>query len=462
MYDLIVIGAGAAGLNIASFINKAGFKVLLAEKDEKNIGGDCLNYGCIPSKSLIHVARQVHDARLAASFGFKTSGRINLAKVMQYVKERINIIRVHENADYFRSQGMDVRIGTASFCGRDAIEINKEKYRAKNIVIATGSRPRQLKIPGSEKAELLNNETVFDLQQLPKNLLVIGGGPIGAELGQAFSYLGSKVTILQKGPMFLPKEDRDIANMLLDAFKKQRIEVFMDAEPKEFLSKNELLYSYPGGAKKLRFDAALVSIGRDLDFSELQLDRAGIRTKDGRIALNDYLQTTNKNVYVSGDAAGSYQFTHATELHAGVIIKNFFSPFRSKVNYEKLGWVTYTDPEIATFGVHKNELQKRGIEHRTLTTDFSMDDRAITDDYVGLLKLHISKDRILGGTMISRNAGELVQELILAMEAEIDIKHIFNKVYPYPTASRINKRTIAEIFKNKLNSRTKRLLRWLY
>lgn len=462
-HDIIVIGAGAGGLNIAGFMNKVGFRTLLIEREEGRIGGDCLNFGCVPSKALIHLAKLVHGARQAKEFGVGMTGEVSMAKVRSYIRSRIETIREHENADYFRGQGMDVIIGEARFTGKDSVCVGSEEYTAKNIVIATGSRPRRLDIEGSGNVHMVTNEEIFSLDKLPKELLVVGGGPIGIELGQAFQRLGSHVTVVQRGDRFLAKERKDISDILLERLKKEGMRFMFDAEPRRFEGRDTAIISAGGAGQKVRFDTVLTSIGRELDFSSLQVEMAGIEVEEGKIKVDRHLRTTNPHVYLCGDVAGSYQFTHATELHASVIITNLISPVRKSLDYDTFSWVTFTDPEIATFGLSEDEIGKRGIPYETLTYDFNDDDRSIVDDFRdGRMVLFLSRGKILGGSMIGENAGELCQELLLAMSSGLDVKHLFRKTYPYPTASRVNKRIISDHISQKLGTRTKKILRWLY
>lgn len=488
-YDIIIIGAGSGGLNIASFMNRAGFKVLLIDKSDKHIGGDCLNFGCVPSKALIHAARVVHNAKEAGRFSLSTRGKtdtIDMAKVSSYVKSKVDTIRVHENADYFRSRGMEVVLGNARFASKNEVVVNDTIYKAKKIVIATGSRPRKLNIPGIDKVKYLTNETIFEVKKLPVKLVIIGGGPIGIELGQAYARLGSDVYVIDNGSIFLPKEDPNISAILLKQLLKEGLKFYFNSKPIKFSSSNELILEQKDNKDnttntnntsnisedrnnpnilKLRFDALLVSVGRELNIEEMDLDKAGIElTEDKKkIKVDNYLRTTNKKVLVCGDAAGSYQFTHAAELHAGIILHNFFSPFKKKLSYDNFSWVTYTSPEIATFGLNEAQLNEKKIKFEKLELDFTDDDRAIVDESTaGKLKLYISKSRILGGTMIAENAGELFQELVLANSSGLTIDKIFKKIYPYPTASRVNKKIIANYLKKKLNPLTKKLLHLCY
>ncbi len=465
-YDIIVIGAGSGGLNIAGFMNRAGFKVLLIDKTDRRIGGDCLNSGCVPSKALIHIARLLKNANEANRFGLTVNGKADITEVLGYVKEKQEVIRVHENADHFRKIGMDVALGEARFAGPDSVTVGNETYRSKKIILATGSRPRKLNVPGIEKVKYETNETIFDLDKLPDHLVVIGGGPIGIELGQAFRHLGSKVTVVEMDSKFLPKESPEIAEVLRRRMESEGVNFIFNASVREFTSPNQaIIINKDNKETRIDFDTMLVSIGRDYNINGLSLEKAGIELDETgkRLKVDEYLRTTNKRVYVSGDVAGSYQFTHAAEVHAGVIINNFFSPFKKKLNNDHMAWVTYTSPEIATFGLNEEQLKQRGISYEKVVFDFDEDDRAIVDEaQYGKLLLFIAKDRILGGSMVAENAGELSQELILANSSGLKLKHIFGKVYPYPTASRVNKRIISLYYANKLTPFAKKVLHLFY
>ncbi len=466
-FDIIVIGAGSGGLNIAGFMNRAGFRVLLVDKSDEHIGGDCLNFGCVPSKALIHVARMVHNAKRSAEFGLTVDGGVDWKKVRDYIKAKQAIIRTHENAEWFRGRGMTVVLGSAEFVSPNSICVAGTTYSAKKIVIATGSRPRVLTESGIERvARILNNENIFDMEILPKKLLVIGGGPIGIEISQALSLLGSEVLVSHHGETILGKEDPEISNVLLAELKKQGVQFLLGSKLKEFVSGNEaILVDEFDKEVHVQFDAVFVGIGRVLNVEGLELLKANIAMNDrGGIEVDEYLRTTNKNVFLCGDIAGGFQFTHAAEMHAATILRNFFSPFKRKFSGDKIAWTTFTFPEVATYGLREEELKMRGISYTALATSFEEDDRAITDEYqYGKAKMFVSpKGKILGGTMVAPNAGELIQELVLANSANISIKDIFNKTYPYPTATRINKRLITPLFANSLTALNKKLLQLLY
>ncbi|MEO6357541.1 MAG: FAD-dependent oxidoreductase, partial [Ferruginibacter sp.] len=427
-YDIIIIGAGSGGLSVGLFMNKAGLKVLMLAKTENAIGGDCLNDGCVPSKALIHVAKIANSAKTAAAFGLQVSGKVDIQKAIDYVYSKQELIRKHENAQWLREQGIDVVLGNAHFANQNEVDVNGEKYTGKKIVIATGSSPKKLQVPGVEKVKYYDNEKVFHLQDLPARLLVIGGGPIGIEIAQALNRLGSKVTVIHKGAMILERDDATLTAILLTQLQAEGIEFIFNATIEEFTSASEGVIRISGTVQAIHFDAVFVATGRELLLQPLQLQKAGIAVKDNKIIIDQYLRTTNKNVFVCGDIAGDLQFSHAAEFHARILINNFFSPLKKKLDNRYMSWVTFTDPEVATFGLNEKQLQERNIRFEKLEQDFSMDDRAVVDNYrYGKQVVLISKGAwykkqvILGGSMIAPNAGELIQELILANANKLSI-----------------------------------------
>ncbi|MDZ4838373.1 MAG: NAD(P)/FAD-dependent oxidoreductase [Bacteroidota bacterium] len=469
-FDIIVIGAGSGGLSVGLFMSQAGFKVLMVSKSDEDIGGDCLNDGCVPSKALIHVAKIIKNAREATQFGVETLGKVDIKKVINYIQSKQSLIREHENAQWLQDRGITVALGTASFTGKREIAVDGKLYSAKKIVIATGSKPRKLNIVGVEKVNYFDNESIFHLDTLPEAILCIGGGPIGIEMAQALSRLGSKVTIVHKGTEILEHDDVAVTSVLLQELKKEGIEFLFDTEIESFTSATEArIKKNKGETKTIHFDAVFVAIGRELSLETLNLEKADIAVEKKNIKIDHHLKTTNKHVLICGDVAGDLQFSHAAEFHARIILNNLFTPFKKKLNNQYMSWVTFTDPELATFGLSEKQLQKQGIHYRKLVKDFDEDDRAVVDNYrYGKLVLFVSragllkKQKLLGGTMVSPNAGELIQELILANSANLSINLLFNKIYPYPVASRINQSIIVDLKSEGLTSFIKSLLRKAY
>jgi len=464
--DIIVIGAGSGGLSVGLFLAKVGIKVTMIVKSDKDVGGECLNDGCVPSKALIHVARQIRAAREAQSFGIKLSGEVDIQKAIGYVHAQQEIIRKHENAEWLTEQGINVVLGEASFAGKTEVEVNGKVFSAKKIILATGSKPRKLKIEGVEKVNYFDNENIFHISQLPKKLLVVGGGPIGIEIAQAMQRLGSEVTVVEEGNGILTHDHKSLTNILLKRLQDEGIIFHFDVSLQKFSSPIEAVLKKKNGEEfSLSFDAVFVGIGRVLLLEALQLNKAGIEVKDHKIIVDDQLRTTNKDVMVCGDVAGDLQFSHAAEFHGRIILNNLFSPLNKKLNNDHMSWVTFTDPEIATFGLNEKQLKDRSIRYEKLEQDFSDDDRAVTDNYqYARTILYISKggffkkEKIIGGTMIAPGAGELIQELILANTLGLSISSIFDKIYPYPVATRINQQLIVRHKQKTLTSGLIKLL----
>ncbi len=470
-YDIIVIGAGSAGLSVSLGMHELGFDVLLIDKSDKRIGGECLNDGCVPSKALIHIAKTIHEAKGSQEFGLEVSGVVDFQKVKDYIQNVQNTIKEHENATYFTDLGLDVELGTARFLSENTIGINDKKISAKKIVIATGSKPKIIPIKGIKNVTVYTNETIFDIKELPKKMVIIGGGPIGCEFSQAFSRLGTKVSVIETGDRILSKEDPEISQVLFERLKGEGIEFFLNSEILEFSGSNTIILQKDQGKRSLDFDLVLMGVGREVNFNDLDLGKAGIKVNEnGDLVINEYLQTTNKHVYVAGDAADQMNFSHGAEHQATTIIKNFLNPFKSKISYEHFSWVTFTDPEVATFGRQAKNLEVKGEKFERLELDFNEDDRAVIGDYrYGKLILFVKKTiipggdrKILGGSMIAPHAGEIIQELVLANSAGMGTKALFDKLPAYPVASRVNKSIITEMVRKEIGPKIKKLLRKFY
>jgi pyruvate/2-oxoglutarate dehydrogenase complex dihydrolipoamide dehydrogenase (E3) component len=445
----------------------------MIEKNARNIGGDCLNSGCVPSKAIIHVARQFAHGRQAQSFGLWVEGKADLSKVMAYVHQWQELIRAHENTDYLRKQGLDVVIGRAHLLYKETVAVDDATYMGKRIILATGSKLRKLEVNGADEANLHTNETVFyDLHALLDHLLIIGGGPIGCEMAQAFRRLGSEVTIVDRGERLMTKELPEFSHILEAQFEKKGIKILHEAEVTAFPSPHVAEVSFKNQSKStVEFDAALVAIGREVTTTGLDFEKAGIEVRDHKIVINEYLQTTNPWVYTAGDSTGLYYFSHGAEKHVRQLMRNFFIPFfKKKHSYHELSWVTFTEPEVATFGRSEKDLMDEGVDFQTIQHSFKDDDRAVTDDYrYGKLVLYISKKKwflgkrtILGGSMIALGAGELIQELFTAQLAKLNTNVLFNKAYAYPVASRINQAATNKVRYGDLTPSLKVFFGWLY
>lgn len=460
-YDIIVIGGGSAGLGALGMAEEMGWTPLLIDKEEAHIGGDCLNFGCVPSKALIHLAKQFHGARKSSAFGLEVQGKADMKKILDYVHSKQAVIRAHESADYLRSKGIDLEIGTASFHDERTLKVGDRLFSSDRIIIATGSRPRHIPFRGLDKAKAFTNENLFyEMTELPERLLVVGGGPIGCEMAQTFQRFGSEVTIVDMADRVLNKERKEYSEILMTQLKNEGITIITEAKLSEFNDAHTATVERLSGDKEtIKFDAVLLAVGRVLNLEDLNLAQANIETTErGKLILDDYLRTTNHRVFASGDVAGMYQFSHGAELHTRLLKHNFKNNMDKAHNADHLSWVTFTQPEIASFGLTEAQLQERGTEYWRQDQDFTKDDRAIVDEYTyGKITLFLTQKsfwnkerKILGGSIIAPNAGELMQELTLAMESDLPIDKIYEKLYAYPVASRINQQTIMGVMRNDM------------
>ena len=475
VYDLVVIGAGTAGLVVAAGAAglDLGLKVALIEKHL--MGGDCLNVGCVPSKTVIRSARVVGEIWNAKHFGINVPQHnigVDFATVMARMRRIRADISPNDSAERFQKLGVDVFLGSGRFASKNTIEVDEKTLRFKKAVIATGARAAQLSIPGIEKAGYLTNETVFSLIQRPDRLAVIGGGPIGCEMAQAFRRLGSEVVLFHNGSHILNKEDAEAAEILQKVLMSEGIRVVLNSQLEEVVTVTEgkrLYFSSNGRRDSVTVNEILVGAGRAPNVEGLNLEAVGVEyDKRHGVKVNDYLQTTNPKIYAAGDICMNWKFTHAADAAARIVIKNtLFSPFglgRSKLSSLVMPWVTYTDPEIAHVGISEQEAQKLGIEVTTIKIPFSSVDRAIADgEEFGFLKIHHKKgsDEILGATIVARHAGEMISEVTTAIVGKLGLSKLSGVIHPYPTQAEAIKKAADSYRRTLLTSNTKRLLGFL-
>jgi len=439
-YNLVVIGAGTAGLVAAAGAAALGAKVALVERNL--LGGDCLNFGCVPSKALLRAARFHTDLRHAPRFA--GSAPVPSEPDFAAAMERMRRLRAHisrnDSAQRFRAMGVDVFLGEAAFADRRTVEVGGASLRFQKAVIATGTHATRPAIEGLEAAGYLTNETVFNLTTRPRRLLVIGGGPLGCELSQAFARLGCEVIIANRERYFLPGEERDAAEILADALRRDGIEVRLNTEV--------VCVSHRDGEKHVRLvndsqeatvvvDEILVGAGRVPNVEGLNLEAAGVEYdhEDG-VRVNDYMQTRNRHIYAAGDVALERKYTHTADATARIVIQNALFWGRKKLSSLTIPWCTYTDPEIAHVGRYVKESRQRGFPLKTFTVPMSDVDRAVLDgEEEGFVKIHVrdGTDKILGATIVARHAGEMINEISLAMVAGIGLKTVSQVIHSYPT-----------------------------
>ena len=440
-YNLVVIGAGTAGLVCAAGAASLGAKVGLIERHL--LGGDCLNYGCVPSKGIIRSARAVSDARRGVEFGFSCGKRAeaDFASAMARMRRIRAGLSPHDSARRFRDElGVDVFFGTGSFTGADTIGVEGKTLRFKRAAICTGARAVPPPFPGIEEAGYLTNETVFSLTELPRLLAVIGSGPIGCELAQTFARLGSQVTIIERGSHILPREDRDAADIVKKAFIRDGVRLALDTKTISVARKGYekvIAAEHCGKGIEIAVDEILVGVGRAPNMEGLGLEAAGIAFDPRQgVKVDELLRTSNPRVYAAGDICFPYKFTHTADALARIVIANALFMGRQKSPALVVPWCTYTDPEVAHVGMYEQEARDKGIGVTTLSVPLGEVDRAVLDgESEGLARVHLKKgsDRILGATIVARHAGEMISEMTLAMTTGLGLSAIGRTIHPYPT-----------------------------
>ncbi len=444
--NLVVIGAGSAGLVSALIAATVKAKVTLIERDR--MGGDCLNTGCVPSKALIRSARMAAYARRAEEFGLAPMDvQVRFPEVMGRLRSVIKTIEPHDSVERFTSLGVNCLQGEAKIVSPWEIEVNGQRISARHIVIASGARPRVPDIPGLEEVGYLTSDTVWELEDLPQRLLVLGAGPIGCELAQAFSSLGSEVTLVTHADRLMPREDIEVSEKVLKAFRAQGIAVMVNAEPVSFSPGKErrCQLSVAGESHDIVFDQVLLAVGRTANVEGMGLESLGIALDDaGRVQVDDYLRTSVPNILAAGDVAGPYQFTHMASHQAWYAAVNaLFGRFRKfRVDYSVVPWATFTNPEVGRVGLNEQEAVEQGIAYELSRYDISDLDRAIADgEAEGFVKVltRPGSDRILGATIVGYHAGELINEFVMAMKHGLGLNKILGTIHIYPTLGESNK-----------------------
>ena len=448
--NLVVIGGGSAGLVTAYIASAVRAKVTLVEKH--HMGGDCLNTGCVPSKALIRSAKLLSHIQRAPEFGIaRAQADFDFAEVMARVQRVIQEIAPHDSVARYTDLGVDVVQGEARIVSPWEVDITlpggqQQRLRTRNIVIATGARPFVPPIAGIEHIEVLTSDTVWNLRQRPERLLVLGGGPIGCELAQAFARLGSRVTQVEMAAHLLAREDADVSTLVAERFRQEGITVLLGHQARQIVveeGQKVLLATHGDTPVRIPFDAMLVAVGRTANLSGFGLEELGVRT-ERTVSVNAYLQTNFPNIYAAGDVAGPYQFTHTAAHQAWYAAVNaLFSPFqRFRADYRVIPAATFTEPEVARVGLNEREAQAQGIAYEL--TRYGLDDldRAIADQEAhGFVKVLTvpGKDRILGVTIVGEHAGDLLAEYVLAMKHGIGLNKILGTIHTYPTLAEANK-----------------------
>lgn len=466
-YNIIVIGGGSAGLTSAYIASTLKAKVAIIESNK--MGGDCLNTGCVPSKALIRSTKILSYIKRHQEFGLKSaSADFNFSEIMERVQSTIKKIEPHDSTERYTNLGVDCIIGKANIISPHEVEVNGKTFLSKNIIIATGARPLVPHLPGLDKVDFLTTNNIWNLRELPKRLLVAGGGPIGSELAQCFNRLGSQVTQIEMMPDILTREDGEFSQALRQRFISEGIDVRINTKCKEVIFENGkkiMLCQNNEQDQEIEFDQVLFALGRTANTDGFGLEKMGIEIRpNGIISVDDYLRTTtHKNIYACGDVVGPYQFTHTAAHQAWYSAVNaLFSPLKKfKVNYSVIPWCTFTDPEVARVGINEKEAKAQGISYEVTRYRIDDLDRAITDgEDLGLVKILTKpgEDQILGATIMGYRAGDLITEYISAMKHGIGLNEILSTIHIYPTMSEAAK-FAAGVWKK--NHAPKKILNWM-
>ncbi len=465
--DLVVIGGGTGGLIVTSVAAQLGLKVTMIERRGK-LGGDCLQTGCVPSKTLIHAAKVASLMRRADEYGLKAAEpEVDLGRVSDHVQSVIDQIQPHDDPERFRGYGAEVIFGHASFTDPHTVEVNGKSIQGKRFVIASGSSPFVPPIPGLDEVPYLTNENLFSLRELPSRLIVLGGGAIGVEMAQAYARLGSQVTIVERLPHLLPQEDPEISDMLAESLKAEGIKILTGTSAEQVSKTADVYHMRCNGQEssdiELESDALLVAVGRRPNVEGMGLEAAGVLYDNRGIKVDRRLRTSRKHIFACGDVAGPYPFTHMAEYQAGIVISNSIFRFPKKTNYRVVPWVTYSDPELARVGITEQQTKEQGIEVDVLRFSFNDIDRALAEvETAGEMKLITRKGKILGATILGPHAGELIHEIVLAMQSGLKISDISATIHAYPTLAQISRRTVNTYYGEKLFSeRTRKLVGWI-
>ncbi len=445
-YNLVAIGGGTAGMISSLGTAALGGRSALIER--ALLGGDCLNYGCVPSKAMLAAARAVYRASLGDKYGFHLPGPVqcDFAAVMSRMRRLRARISQHDSAERFQAAGVDVYFGQARFTAPDRIEVDGRELTFRRAVIASGGRPLVPEVPGIESVGCLTNETIFALTELPRRLIVIGGGPVGCELAQAFRRFGSEVHLVHRGERLLDKEEPEASRLVQMQFEREGVYLHLgwNTEAAEKVGDaKSLVIGRRGEKKKLLADAVLAAAGRRPNVEDLGLEAAGVRSSLGGIEVDDHLRTSNRAVYAAGDVCSPYKFTHAADAMARLCIQNALFFGRKRLSKLVVPRCTYTDPEIAQVGLTAREAAERGIAIDTYRVELAEVDRAIVDGQEeGLAIVHTRRGsgRVVGGTIVAAHAGETIGELTLLMTRGLSLSSLAGTIHCYPTQADVLKR----------------------
>lgn len=469
-FDIGILGGGSAGLTIAAGAAQFGAKTLLIDK-ENRLGGDCLHYGCVPSKTLIKTAAVCHYIKRAQYFGLPQTGMppVDFKNVSGRIRSVIATIQKHDSPERFCNLGAKVEFGQAEFIDSHTVRLNGKSYSAKSWVIATGSSPAIPRIEGIDKTPCITNRELFYLDMLPSSMIILGGGPISTEMAQAFARLGTKVTVLQRSDQILTREDKDMADAVMEVMRSEGVDFRLNADIKsarDFGSRREVVIKKKDGSvETLTAETILVALGRQANLTGLGLEKIGVEFDSHGLKLDARLRTTRKHIYGAGDVTGTYQFTHAAGYEGGVVLTNAILRLPRKVDYTYFPWCTYVSPELASIGMNEKAANKAGIEHTVWSEEFAMNDRGLAEgESAGKIKLILNnKETPIGIQILGIHAGELLNEWVAALNGRVKLSTMAGAVHPYPTLGEINKRVVGNFFSGKIFSeKVKKALKFFF
>src|SRR5271157_127349 len=468
-FDIGIFGGGSAGLTVAAGAAQAGAKTLLVEK-EGRLGGDCVYYGCVPSKTLIRTAQVYHLMRNAQEFGLPEVGLgipdyRNIAKRIQSV---ISTIQKYDSEERFCKLGAKVEYGNASFVDEHAISLNGKRHSAKYWVIATGSSAAIPPVEGLKATPYITNKEIFSLDKLPASMVIVGGGPIGIEVAQAFTRLGTKVFVVEFLSQILNADDRDMTDLTMNVLKSEGVEFYLDSAVKSTRTVGneiEVVFQKGDGTQSIRAETLLVATGRKVNLEGLGLENIGVVFDKRGLKLDERLRTTQKHIFGAGDVTGVYQFTHAAGYEGGIVVSNAIFHFPRKADYTYMPWVTYTDPELASIGMNEKSAKAKGINYSVWSDEFVNNDRSLAEgENTGKIKMLLDeKEKPIGIQILGPQAGDLLSEWVAIMNGKVKLSTLVSAVHPYPTLGEINKRVAGNLFATKIFSeKVKKALKFFF
>jgi pyruvate/2-oxoglutarate dehydrogenase complex dihydrolipoamide dehydrogenase (E3) component len=468
-YDIGILGGGAAGLTVAAGAAQIGAKTLLVEKDNK-LGGDCLYYGCVPSKTLIRTAHVYHIMKNAKGFGLPEINLppVDYQEIGKRIQSVISIIQKHDSEERFCKLGAQVEFGDATFIDEHTIRLNDKKYNAKTWVIATGSSPAIPPIEGLDATRYITNKEIYSLEKLPKSMIILGGGPIGIEFAQAFTRLGTKVFVVERLSQILSADDKDLTDMVMDILKAEGVEFHLDSSvvrTRDLGNEKEVVFKKGNETRGLRAEVLVVATGRKANTGGMGLKDIGVDLDRRGLKLDAKLRTTQRHIYGAGDVTGTYQFTHAAGYEGGVVLSNAIFRFPRKVNYTLFPWVTYSDPELASIGMNEQAAQAAGIKYSVWKEEFKDNDRSLAEgEKKGQLKMLLDeKEKPIGVQILGPQAGDLLNEWVTVMNGKVKLTTLASAVHPYPTLGEINKRVAGSFIATKVFSgKVKKVLKLFF